>query len=83
MFFAESEGSPSPDRPLTASSEHYAEESYLEKGTFVPEPPADARPQAVARAREQYDRLMKSAGRAMIGVIRAAMEALVSHVPEG
>jgi Arc/MetJ-type ribon-helix-helix transcriptional regulator len=51
--------------------------------TCVPEPPADARPQAVARARERYDRLMKSAGRAMVGEIRAAMEDLVSHVAEG
>jgi Arc/MetJ-type ribon-helix-helix transcriptional regulator len=51
--------------------------------TCVPEPPADARPQAVARARERYDRLMKSAGRAMVGEIRAAMEDMVSHVAEG
>jgi len=51
--------------------------------TCVPEPPADARPLAVARARERYDRLMKSAGRAMVGEIRAAMEDLVSHVAEG
>ena len=51
--------------------------------TCVPEPPADARPQAVARAKERYDRLIKSAGRAMVGEIRAAMEDLVSHVAEG
>ena len=29
------------------------------------------------------DRLMKSAGRAMVGEIRAAMQDLVSHVAEG
>ena len=34
MFFAESESSLRPDRPSPASSEHYAEESYREKGTF-------------------------------------------------
>jgi Arc/MetJ-type ribon-helix-helix transcriptional regulator len=51
--------------------------------TCVPEPPSDARPQAVARGRERYDRLMKSAGRAMVGEIRAAMQDLVSHVAEG
>jgi len=51
--------------------------------TCVPEPPADARPQAVARARERYDRLMKSAGRGMVGEARAAMLDLVSHVAEG
>ena len=51
--------------------------------TCVPEPPSDARQQAVARGRERYDRLMKSAGRAMVGEIRAAMEDLVSHVAEG
>jgi len=32
----------------------------------VPEPPAEAKPQAVARAKERYDRLIKSAGRAMV-----------------
>jgi Arc/MetJ-type ribon-helix-helix transcriptional regulator len=51
--------------------------------TCVPEPPSDARQQAVARGRERYDRLMKSAGRAMVGEIRAAMQDLVSHVAEG
>jgi Arc/MetJ-type ribon-helix-helix transcriptional regulator len=51
--------------------------------TCVPEPPSDARQQAVALGRERYDRLMKSAGRAMVGEIRAAMQDLVSHVAEG
>ena len=51
--------------------------------TCVPEPPSDARQQAVARGRERYDRLMKSAGRAMVGEIRVAMQDLVSHVAEG
>jgi Arc/MetJ-type ribon-helix-helix transcriptional regulator len=35
--------------------------------TCVAEPPPDARPQATARARERYDRLMKAAGQAMRG----------------
>ena len=34
--------------------------------TCVPEPPADAKAQAVARAKERHDRLLKSAGRAMV-----------------
>jgi Arc/MetJ-type ribon-helix-helix transcriptional regulator len=47
--------------------------------TCVPEPPSDARPQAVARARERYDRLIKNAGQAMSGDARAAMQDLVNH----
>ena len=31
--------------------------------TCVPEPPVEAKPQAIARARERYDRLIKSAAR--------------------
>jgi hypothetical protein len=48
--------------------------------TCVPEPPADARPQAVARAKERYDRLLKSAGRAMVGESKLAMEDLVADL---
>ena len=48
--------------------------------TCVPEPPADAKPQAVARAKERYDRLVKSAGRAMVGESRVAMQDLVANV---
>jgi Arc/MetJ-type ribon-helix-helix transcriptional regulator len=47
--------------------------------TCVAEPPPDARPQATARARERYDRLIKAAGQAMSGDARTAMEDLVSH----
>ncbi|MFY9726980.1 MAG: ribbon-helix-helix domain-containing protein [Bryobacteraceae bacterium] len=47
--------------------------------TCVPEPPPDARPQATARARERYERLMKAAGQAMSGDARTAMEDLVNH----
>ena len=48
--------------------------------TCIPEPPVDARPQAVARARERYDRLIKSAGRAMAGDAQAAMQDLATDV---
>jgi Arc/MetJ-type ribon-helix-helix transcriptional regulator len=48
--------------------------------TCMPEPTADARPQAVARAKERYDRLLKSAGRAMVGESKIAMQDLVAHV---
>jgi Arc/MetJ-type ribon-helix-helix transcriptional regulator len=48
--------------------------------TCVPEPPADAKAQAVARAKERHDRLLKSAGRAMVGESKLAMHDLVEHV---
>ena len=47
--------------------------------TCVPEPSPDARPQAIARAKQRYDRLVKSAGQAMSGDTRAAMQDLVYH----
>ena len=50
--------------------------------TCVPEPPADAKAQAVARAKERYDRLLKSAGRAMVGDSKLAMHDLVANVEE-
>ena len=46
--------------------------------TCVPEPPVDARTQAVARARERYDRLIKSAGRSMAGDGQTVIRELVS-----
>jgi len=45
--------------------------------TCVPEPPADAKPQAVARAKERHDRLLKTAGRAMVGESGMAMKDLL------
>lgn len=48
--------------------------------TCIPEPPADARPQAVARARERYDRMLKSVARSMSGDAQAAIEDLTAHV---
>ena len=48
--------------------------------TCVPEPPPDARLQAVARAKERYERLVKAAGQAMSVDTRAAMQDLVDHV---
>ena len=48
--------------------------------TCVPEPAADARSQAVARARERYDRLLKTVGKALAGDAQAAMQELTAHV---
>ena len=47
--------------------------------TCMPEPPLDAKSQAVALARERYHRLIKSAGLAISGESRATMENLVGH----
>jgi hypothetical protein len=44
--------------------------------TCVPEPSAEARPQAIALAKERYHRLIQSAAAAMSGDSRAAMELL-------
>jgi hypothetical protein len=51
--------------------------------TCIPEPPADARPQAVARGRERYDRLIKSAGRSMVGEAQVAMQELTASASQG
>ena len=48
--------------------------------TCVPEPPAEASPRAVACAKERYERLIKSAGRAMVGESKLAMEDLVGDL---
>jgi hypothetical protein len=48
--------------------------------TCVPDPPADAMPQSVARARDRYARFVKAAGQAMVGDALAAMRDLVNHV---
>jgi Arc/MetJ-type ribon-helix-helix transcriptional regulator len=45
----------------------------------MPEPPPEARPQAIARAKERYERLVKAAGQNMSGDARAAMQDLVDH----
>lgn len=47
--------------------------------TCIPEPPLEAKSQAVALARERYHRLIKSAGLGMSGESRTTMESLVSH----
>jgi hypothetical protein len=51
--------------------------------TCIPEPPAEAKPQAVARAKERYDRLLKTTGRSMVGDARIAMQDLVAHIDTG
>jgi hypothetical protein len=50
--------------------------------TCVQEPASEARPQAIARARERYDRLVKSAGQNMLGEALAAMQDLVNRGTE-
>ena len=47
--------------------------------TCVPEPPPDARPQAIAIAKVRYERLVKAAGQAMSGDTRAAIQDLVDR----
>ena len=47
--------------------------------TCVPEPPVDARPQAVALAKKRYDQLIKAAGQTMSGDPVAAMKDLVGY----
>jgi len=47
--------------------------------TCLPEPPPDARPQAIARAKERYDRFMKSAGQSMSNGGRTAMQDFTGH----
>ena len=49
--------------------------------TCVPEPPPDARPQAITRAKDRYNRLMKSAGQSMSNRVRTAMQDLTGHGP--
>ena len=47
--------------------------------TCMPEPPTDARPQAVARAKERYDRMVKSVAKSMAGDAQAAMQDLTAY----
>lgn len=47
--------------------------------TCVPEPPREGMNQSVARARDRYDRFVKSAGQAMVGDSQAAMNDLVNR----
>jgi Arc/MetJ-type ribon-helix-helix transcriptional regulator len=43
------------------------------------EPPQDAKDQAIARAKDRHNRLVKSAGTAMVGDSRSAMQDLVNR----
>jgi Arc/MetJ-type ribon-helix-helix transcriptional regulator len=47
--------------------------------TCIPEPPQDAKAQAIARAKERHNRLVKSAGSSMVGDSQAAMLDLVNR----
>ena len=46
--------------------------------TCIPEPPAEARPQAIALAKERYHRLIQSAATGMSGNSRAVLD-LIDH----
>jgi Arc/MetJ-type ribon-helix-helix transcriptional regulator len=47
--------------------------------TCMPEPSNDARPQAIARAKDRYHLLIKTAGQSMSGDALAALQDLVRH----
>ena len=47
--------------------------------TCMPEPSNDARPQAIARAKDRYHLLIKTAGQTMAGDALAALKDLVGH----
>ncbi len=47
--------------------------------TCIPEPPRDGMSQSVARARDRYDRFVKSAGQAMAGNSHGALNDLVNR----
>lgn len=47
--------------------------------TCLPEPSPDAKPQAIARARDRYEQLIRSAGRSMSGDARTTMRDLEDH----
>ncbi len=47
--------------------------------TCLPEPSIDAQPQAVARAKDRYQLLIKAAGRSMSGDAFAGLKDLVTH----
>jgi hypothetical protein len=50
--------------------------------TCLPEPGGEVMEAAVARARSRHARLLKSAGQAMVGDSKLAMQDLVAHVEE-
>jgi hypothetical protein len=50
--------------------------------TCVPEPPAEAKAQSIAIARDRYTRLMKTAGNSMANEARSAMQHLVENADE-
>jgi len=68
-------GSPARSKRLFA----YLDTLALTLLTCVPEPPADAKPQAVARDRERHGRLLKAAGRGVLNESSATMRDLISQ----
>jgi Arc/MetJ-type ribon-helix-helix transcriptional regulator len=51
--------------------------------TCMPEPPSQLKAQAIACARERYERLVKSAGQGMSGESKLAMHELVENLESG
>jgi Ribbon-helix-helix protein, copG family len=47
--------------------------------TCVPDPPNDSKPHSIAQARDRYERLMKSAGKGMLGDSQIALRDLISR----
>jgi|SRR5215469_4456399 len=47
--------------------------------TCVPEPPPEAKPQAIARARDRYSKLIRTAGQSMSSDARSTMRDLEDH----
>ena len=68
--------------------EHQARFAYVDALaktllTCLPEPPGDAKQQAIARARERHHRLLKSAGQAMADDSRVIMHDLIESLKDG
>jgi hypothetical protein len=51
--------------------------------TCLAEPPADAKQQAIARAKERHHRLLKTPGQSMVGDSRLAMHDLIESFDDG
>jgi Arc/MetJ-type ribon-helix-helix transcriptional regulator len=47
--------------------------------TCVPDPPKDSKAQSIAQGRDRYERLLKAAGRAMVGDSQAALNDLIGR----
>jgi Ribbon-helix-helix protein, copG family len=50
--------------------------------TCVPDPPRDSKAQSIAQGRERYERLIKSAGKSMVGDAQTVLQDLISRAEE-